>query len=164
MLFYNTFPIFSDKVEYAICMGASASVLAILVATATYLPDYVVHLLLIGPVRLKYIAIVLVAIDVISIRSSNSGGHIAHLGGALWGFIYIRQFKSGKDYSKSINRIIEKIMNLFTAKPNLKVKHKKTNTNYEYNENKYKSQQKIDAILDKISKEEKDFLFKASNN
>src|SRR3546814_15327438 len=88
-------------------IGASASVMAILVASATLLPDYTFFLLLLGPVKLKYIALVLVIFDFLSIAGTNPGGMIAHLGGALFGFLFIRQLRKGKDWSRPFMTIFE---------------------------------------------------------
>ena len=87
MVAYNVFPLFSSQVTGATLVGASASVLAIVAATAYREPDYRVQLFLFGAIRLKYLALVVIGIDVLSITSSNAGGHIAHLGGALAGLI-----------------------------------------------------------------------------
>ncbi len=167
---YNIFPIFRQSVDCAICLGASASVMAVMIAIASFVPNYTVHLILLGPVKLKYIAIIYVVIDIISIKSNNAGGHIAHLGGAMWGYFYIFQYKKGKDYALVFGKISNFLTEILKRKSKLKVAHKKTSDS-EYNFEKAHRQQKIDFILDKISKsgyeslskEEKEFLFKASN-
>ncbi len=168
---YNIFPIFQGSIDCALCLGASASVMAVIIAIATYVPEYSVNLVLLGPVRLKYIAIVYVLIDIISIKSSNAGGHIAHLGGALWGYFYIVRFKKGQDLSEFFERTIDFISGVFKKNPKIKIVHK-GNPDQRYSEEKISRQKKLDLILDKISKsgyeslsrEEKDFLFKTSNN
>ncbi len=174
---FNLFPVFESYTSLAIALGASASVLAILVAISTYVPNYTVNLLLFGRVKLKYIAIVLVVIDVLSIQRENPGGHIAHLGGAFWGFIYILMLKKG--YNMSFFSNIFDFKKLF--QPFLKPKKPKQSTtaNYnerpitddEYNYKRVQKQKRIDNILEKISKsgyesltkEEKEFLFRMSN-
>lgn len=171
ILSYNLFPIFNESVQCAICLGASASVMAVMIAIASFVPNFTVNLILFGPVRLKYIAIIYVVIDIISIKSSNAGGHIAHLGGAMWGYFYILQYKKGKDFSTLFTTIFDSIFGIFKKKSNIKVAYKKQSDS-QFNIEKIQRQQKIDEILDKISKsgyeslskEEKDFLFKASNN
>lgn len=171
ILSYNIFPIFNESVDCAICLGASASVMAVMIAIATFVPNLEVSLILFGSVRLKYIAIIYVVVDIISIKSGNAGGHIAHLGGALWGYFYIQQYKRGRDLSFSFNKIVDSISAIF-KRSRMRVEHKKPVSDSEYNKDKAKRQKKIDEILDKISKsgydslsrEEKDFLFKASNN
>jgi membrane associated rhomboid family serine protease len=171
ILSYNLFPIFSDSVRCAICLGASASVMAVMIAIATFVPNLEVSLILFGPVRLKYIALIYVIIDIISIKSSNAGGHIAHLGGAMWGYFYILQYKKGKDLASWFGNLLDSVSGMFNRKPKMRVEHKRQSDS-QFNADKAIRQQKIDDILDKISKsgyeslsrEEKDFLFKASNN
>jgi len=170
ILSYHLFPVFKDIVSQAILLGASASVVAIIVAVATYVPDYLVNIFLLGTVKLKYIAIALVILFTLSINKENPGGHLAHLGGAFWGFIYILQLRKGKD----VSRIFDSLKNIFRSKPKLKVdfnEHKRPLSDEEYNRKKFEQQEKIDAILEKISnsgynsltKEEKALLFNVSN-
>jgi hypothetical protein len=173
ILAFNFFPVFNEVSKCSVALGASASVLAVLVAVAVYNPEFSVRLVLFGNVKLKYIAMILVLIDLLSIEKENPGGHIAHLGGALWGFIYILLIKKNWDIYRIFNPIISFFKNLFKPKPKLKVEYKKTRplTDDEYNKNKADKQKKIDTILDKISKngysslskEEKEFLFSASS-
>ncbi len=173
---FNMFPVFNEHVHNSIALGASASVLAILVAIATYVPDFTVNLLFFGRVKLKYIALVLVIVDVLSISKGNPGGHIAHLGGALWGFIYIRQLKHGNDLSQFVNGIhLKRFFSWFYKRP-AKFRFKNVHVNQrpytdeEYNRIRAEKQQRIDSILEKISrsgyesltKEEKALLFDAS--
>lgn len=170
---YNIFPIFSNQVDCSVCLGASASVIAILIAAATYVPNFTVNLILFGPVKLKYIAILFIVMDLVGIPKENPGGHLAHLGGALWGFYYINQLKKGKDLSIGFNKLFNRFANYFKKDPpiNVAYKSKKRVSDTEFNYNKKQKQAKIDRILDKISKsgydsltkEEKDFLFRASN-
>ena len=170
---FNIFPVFSDVVEHSVALGASASVLAILVAIATFIPNYTVSLLFLGRIKLKYIAIIFVAIDILSIEKSNPGGHLAHLGGAIWGFAYILMLKKGVDVAKIFPPIGRFFKNLFKRRPKMRVSYsKKPLTDDEYNTLKAERQKKTDAILDKIArsgyesltKEEKELLFKASKN
>jgi membrane associated rhomboid family serine protease len=170
ILAYNLFPAFSST--FAINMGASASIMGLLVAFAVYLPDYTVHLMLIGPIKFKWLALIFIVIDFISIPGGNAGGHIAHIGGALWGLIYMLQFKAGTDMASWLMKLQLGIEGLFTKKRKMKVVHRqpqsaKESQGYRKNENQ---QELIDKILDKISKsgyeslskDEKDILFKAS--
>lgn len=153
-------------------LGASAGVLAVVIATATLLPDYSISLIFIGPVRLKYIALVLVAIDLISIPNNDHTAHIAHIGGAIYGFFYIRQLQQGRDWSKGFNKLMGYISYLFKPKPKITVVHKKARplSDEEFSNYKKTKQEVIDRILDKISKsgyeslskEEKEILFKMS--
>ena len=168
---YNVFPLFSQEISVAQALGASASVLAITLAIAAYIPDYTVHLILIGPVRLKYIALVSVLLDLISVSGSNAGGHIAHLGGALYGYIFAMNLKKGKNISSWFDLLVEKIKLLFTARRMKVIKKDRPLRDDEYLHNKKVSQERIDSILDKIShsgygsltSEERDILFNYSN-
>jgi len=145
-------------------------------------PNFTVFLFLLGPVRLKYIALFSIILDLISIANySNTGGHIAHIGGALFGFFFIKQLQQGKDWSKGFNSILDGITSIF--KPKSKPKTPDTSvgtgrTQRPETRNKrpagrtQQKQAKIDAILDKIAaagydnltQEEKDFLFRASKD
>lgn len=169
--FYNLFPLFSREVDIAVALGASASVLAITIAIATLLPDYEVGLFL--PqwrVKLKYIAIALFVIDLLSITGNNAGGNIAHIGGAIFGFIYIKQLKKGRDLTGGLQRLIDRITQ--KKKPSIKVVFRKDSSDESYHNKKANNQETIDKILDKISRsgyasltnEEKELLFKASKN
>ena len=169
VLAFNFFPVFQQNLSQSIAIGASASVLAILTAISTYVPNYSVQLTFIGRVKLKYIAIFSILLDVLSIPKGNAGGHIAHLGGALYGFLYIQQLKVGKDWSRSFSRLMNELANIFKKQP-LKTVHRKTKTDDQWRAEKASSQNEINKILDKISKsgyeslnkKEKETLFKAS--
>lgn len=119
MLAYNVLPLFSST--EGLLLGASASVLAIVAATAVRQPDYKVGLLFFGQISLKWIAIVTIFIDVISIGSSNAGGHIAHLGGALTGAAFALADRRGTDITAWFNRAIDLIVNLTRRRPRVKV-------------------------------------------
>jgi membrane associated rhomboid family serine protease len=178
VLAFNFFPAFQETVSQSVALGASAAVLAVVMAIAFYVPNYTIHLMFFGPVKLKYIALATVLIDVISIRSGNSGGHIAHLGGAFFGFLYSTQLHRGKDISKGFNRFMDSVFSLFKRRPDLKVKYKRPEststsrpeTDLEYNARRAAEQRLIDQILDKIARtgyegltrEEKEILFKSS--
>lgn len=169
---YNIFPIFSEVLPFSLTVGASASVMAVLIAVTAYVPNHSVRLPFIGLVKLKYIAGVMVLLDVINIRSGNPGGHIAHLGGALYGFYFARQYRKGTDLSTAFNRFVTKAQEyFFKPKSHLNVSYssrRRHKSDEEYNYEKKVNQQKMDDILDKISKsgyeslskEEKDILFK----
>lgn len=169
---FNVFPVFYQIIPSAYALGASASVLAILVAIATYVPNYTMHLILIGPVKLKYIALFLVILDLLSIESGNPGGHIAHLGGAIFGFFYIRQLQKGRNLTGWFDKMLDFFGTSFKPKPKIKVVYKRKKTDEEFNAEKKLKQERIDAILDKISKsgyesltkEEKEILFNMSKN
>jgi len=173
ILTFNIFPVFNEIVSGALALGASASVMAVLIAIAAYVPNYTVRLMFLGNVKLKYIALFYVIMDIISIPQGNSGGHIAHLGGAFFGFYFAYRLRSGKDITVGVNRLLNYFTYLFSSKRKMKVVYKnpgKTKSDVAYNAQKTANQQKIDAILDKISKsgydslskEEKAILFDAS--
>lgn len=173
---YNTLPAFEHYAQGSMIMGASGAVMAVFVGLAAYRPDLEVHLLLLGAIRLKWLALIYLVIDLISIRQGgNSGGHIAHLGGALYGFLAARQLAKGNDWSLSFVQALEAIGRAFKPgkKPRMKVaKHAAPASRRPSAKAAEASdkQARVDAILDKISrsgydslsKEEKDFLFKAS--
>ena len=93
---YNIFPAFQNVVSSSIAIGASASVLAILVAIAVYVPNYSITFLLIGRIKLIHVALIFIVIDLLSIEKDNPGGHLAHLGGALWGYSIYNAIKKGR--------------------------------------------------------------------
>ena len=156
-------------------VGASGAIMAILVAATTYSPLMNVRLLLIGNVKLWHITLVIIIIDLMQIRLDNSGGHIAHLAGAFFGFGFIKLLENGTDLSKIVSKVMDFFVNLFSKSPS--TPFKKVHKNYKRPTakptskivTKDKTQQQIDEILDKISRsgydcltnEEKEFLFKA---
>jgi membrane associated rhomboid family serine protease len=154
-------------------IGASAGVTAIIIAAATLVPELKMNMIFIGPVKLIYVAIFVIFIDVLNLASYNNiGGNLAHLGGALMGYIFIVRYKKGKDLAKPFNRFFEMINNLFSgSKTKMRVVHKRTVSDEEYNYQQKVNQKQIDEILDKISKSgyeslskaEKEILFRASN-
>lgn len=175
ILIYNVFPVFQVSAFSPPMIGASAGVLGIVLATATLLPDYTVYLILIGTVRLKWIALAMIVLDIISIPFGNAGGHIAHIGGALFGMVYTKSLQNGNDLSLWLQQIFM----LFHPKAK-KIKHLKvthTATHMHRSSQDIQSiaerdaQKRVDEILDKISKsgyeslssEEKTFLFNYSN-
>ena len=124
VILFNVLPVFEQISPISIALGASASVMAVLIAAATYVPNFVVRLIFLGNVKLKYIALVYVVLDMISIPKGNAGGHIAHLGGALFGFIYILQLQKGNDFTAGFNRFLDYLKNLFSFKRKMKVVYK----------------------------------------
>ncbi len=176
---FNIFPAFAGTVHVSIALGASASVMALVVGTAVYLPEMEMHLLFFGRVKLKYLALVTFLITSVFDFSVNTGGKIAHIGGALMGLAYGYGLKNGKDIGAWINSIIDFFVTLFKPGKKLKVTYKKagpafdarqTKTDYDYNNAKAERQKAVDHILDKISKggydsltrEEKEILFSES--
>lgn len=169
---YNIFPAFMNSVEFSKLIGASAGVIAVLVAIATLVPDYTMHLLLFGPVRLKFIALFLVLLYIISIPDGNAGGNISHVGGALFGFFYSTLYKKGKDPGLWLEKLIDSVMSIFQPSRKIKMVYKKAATGNRDSNAGLPRQEQIDSILDKISrsgysslsKEEKEILFRASKN
>ncbi|POY39285.1 rhomboid family intramembrane serine protease [Solitalea longa] len=167
---FNLVPMFAPSIANGYALGASAGVIAVIIAAATLLPDYQLMLLFLGLVKLKYIAVFYVLLDLINISSPNAGGHIAHLGGAIFGFFYIKQLRKGHDLSSPFSTLAKKIANLFKRKPKLKVAYKNPANDRKNVKKQVDKQEIIDRILDKISKygyeglskEEKDILFRAS--
>jgi membrane associated rhomboid family serine protease len=179
MVCYNVFPYFRSQVEYSSMVGASASVLAIVIAVACRQPDYSIRLLFFGNIRLKYIALVVVLSDLLFITSGNAGGHIAHLGGAFAGFGFVAGLNKGVDMTSWINKFLDLILVLFEKttwqhkhKPFMKVQRhsRNTKTNHFAGNKKTCSNATMDDILDKLKKsgyesltaEEKKILFDAS--
>ncbi len=172
ILAFNTLGVFSTVVPISIALGASASVMAIVIAITTLKPNHTIYLLFLGAVKLKYLALFTVLLDIISIPTSNSGGHIAHLGGALFGFLYASAYMKGFDLAKPITWIMELFDFKRKPKSHLKVNYKKTGDDLEYNKRKVEKHASLDMILDKIAKtgydsltkEEKETLFKFKDN
>ena len=163
LLSYNSLPAFRQ--QSSMLIGSSAGVMAVLVFMASYMPNSPVRVFVFS-VPLKYIALLFIFLDVVQIPSSNAGGHIAHLGGALWGYLYQREFLKGNDIGGWFMRTVEWIKNSInrTTSP-------KRNTNRKQTRKSTSSidQKKVDIILDKIAasgyesltKEEKAYLFRA---
>ena len=164
VLSYNFFPVFQGKSPLLI--GSSAGVMAVLIFMCSYMPFKDVRVFVFN-VKLIYIGLLFIFWDLIKIPESNSGGRLAHLGGALIGFLYQRSIVRGNDFGKWISNFLKSVSSLFSfnrtpirkvyRSPKPKPKQKDVN------------QEKIDEILDKISqsgyesltKEEKEFLFRA---
>jgi membrane associated rhomboid family serine protease len=174
MLFLNLFPGLQGYLGGTM-LGASAAIMAIVIAISFYVPDYTIYMLFLGQVRLKYVAIGFIIIDILMIASDNAGGNIAHLGGALYGFWFISMLKKGRDIGNWLNVLIDKFLSLFKTRPKLNVSYRsrtKPVPDEAYNRNKMSQQREIDRILDKIAKggyesltkAEKETLFKMSEN
>lgn len=170
ILAYNIFPMFSDVVSHAYLLGASASVLAIVVATAVRAPNDAVYLMFLGAVKLKYIAMFVVALSFFNIISENAGGNIAHIGGAVFGFLFAYYYHRGRDLTKGINGLIDWIVDRFKPRPKkMKVRRGGREMDMEYNKQKKEKIAEIDVILDKmkhsgydgLTAEEKKKLFNA---
>lgn len=170
MIAYNVFPYFQEVAASSYLMGASASVMAIVFAVSFYRKDQEINLLLIGRVKLIYLALFTFVIDLMAITSDNAGGHIAHIGGALFGIWFAMRIGKGKDLTAPMNRLIDWAVNLGKRKPKMRVTYKRPETDYEYNARKHRASVDLDSILDKLkrsgyeslSAEEKKKLFEAS--
>ena len=176
ILGFNLFPVFHSQLFSGMALGASASVMAIVMAISCYVPNYTINLLFVGRVKIIYLALVLFIFDFFSIPGGNSGGHLAHIGGALWGFLFVVFLRKGilpgmrgsfSGWNFSLGKLFHPA----------KKQQAPRNTNYsrpktddEYNAEKLDNQKKTDAILEKISKggydslskDEKAFLFRTS--
>jgi membrane associated rhomboid family serine protease len=168
LLAFNFFPAFSS-VSNSSLIGASASVMALLFAVATYVPNYKINLFFLGAIPIKYLAIFFVFMDVINIPKSNTRAHIAHLGGAMDGMLFVYKWKRVPDITLRINGILESVIELFKKKP-LKTVHRRAKSDEQYKNESNLHREQIDKILDKISKsgydslteKEKQYLFKNS--
>jgi membrane associated rhomboid family serine protease len=186
LIFNNVIQGLEESVRGSVMLGASAGIMAIGMAVCFYAPDYSVYVFLIGPVKLKYIAIFFIATDILLIifaanaegqteHSTNVGGHIAHLGGALYGYYFVWKYRKGKDIGKGLNSILDYIVTIFKPrKKRMKVSYKRSArdmTDMEYNRSKAETQEEVDRILDKIArsgydsltKKEKETLFRMSD-
>jgi hypothetical protein len=151
-------------------LGASASVIAIVIAIAVYVPNHLIHLVFIGPVKIKWIAFVSVLLYIINLSGDNAGGNFAHLGGALWGWIYMSQLIAGRNITGRFDRITDTFLGWFKPGRRLKIKYSSSipNPDYEFNKRKVSQQKDINRVLDKIGKsgydsltfEEREILFK----
>ena len=168
---YNVFP----GLRQGVVLGASGSVMAIVIAISFYNPNYEIYIPIIRQVKLKQVAVFYLVLDVLMIASDNAGGHITHLGGALYGYLFAVQLKRGKDLGKGFSRFMDSFFTAFKPKPKLKVSYKsdaKTMDDRSYNKNKAETQKEVDKILDKIAKsgydsltkKEKEILFKMGDN
>lgn len=168
VLAYNLFPAFTSVIDFARLLGASASVLAIIAAVATYAPNHTISLLFIGQVKMKHLALFSIVLYVIGIASSNAGGNLAHIGGAAFGFIFARQYRKGHDWTRLITKFMDGIVQFTRPKQRIKVTYKSQKNDIEHNRQKNLKQEEINRVLDKISKsgydsltkEEKELLFK----
>jgi hypothetical protein len=180
ILIYNLIPYFAERVEVSMMLGASAGVFAVVVGAATFMPNYSMFLMFIGPVKIKYIALFYVILAFAGSTGYNAGGELAHLGGAALGFVYIKQLQGGTDWGKWIHSFIAFFKSFFVRQPKVKVSYRSNPKTKKKTAGKTASagsksaeetsQEEIDAILDKISqfgyeslsKDEKQKLFNAS--
>jgi membrane associated rhomboid family serine protease len=174
LLSYNLFPVFL-KVQTAL-IGASAAVMAVLIFVCTYIPNQEIRVFFFN-IKLWYVGAFFVVVDLVQIPISNAGGHIAHLGGALLGYVYAKQLVKGNDIGSGFAKFMDAFASMFMPRKRspLKTVHKNKTKKQDTKPSKPKKSQeqhKIDEILDKISKsgydsltkEEKDFLFKVGKD
>ena len=178
---YNLVPYFQSQSDGARMLGASAAAFSVAVGAATLLPNYTFHLLFFGPVRIKYIVFFFIILSVAQSAGSNAGGNLAHLGGALMGFGYVKLLQNGTDLGRPIYWLMEGWSNLLRPKPAVKVSYRQR-SNASTQASTFATagsssapistpdQDEVDMILDKISRsgyesltrEEKQKLFRAS--
>lgn len=179
LLSYNLIPAFQLGIGSPM-VGASAAVAAVIVAGATLLPDYTFMLILIGPVKIKWIAAVVILLSIAGLSGGNPGGQIAHLGGALLGFIFIKQLQAGRDLGTPVQAVGNWFGRVFGNRPTMRVSStsrrpepvttKAASSGSKPATSGQPMQEEVDLILDKISrsgyeslsKEEKQKLFRAS--
>lgn len=178
LLAYNFIPVLKPAAEGGqVVLGASAAVTAVIVAAATLLPDYTFMLILLGPVKIKWIALAVVLISLAGINSGNTGGDLAHLGGALLGFVFVRQLRAGRDLGRPVVAVGNWLGRIFSRRPALQTSRGGSYARpaaprpaAKANGTAAAGSDEIDLILDKISrsgyeslsKDEKQKLFKAS--
>ena len=192
-LAYNIFPLYADEVGSAHLLGASASIMGITIAAALRAPNVELRLLFLGNIKVKWLAAIMVAISFFGITKGNAGGEISHLGGALFGYLYVLSLRRGLDLGRPVTQAINWMVNLFKPhhpdevkyKPVFRSsKHKKRSknstpdvetprfTDEEYNKEKAENNAVVDAILEKVkrsgydslSEKEKRILFDRSKN
>lgn len=172
LLCYNLLPFFRASLFHTTAIGASASVMAVVFAVCCYLPHQRIYIFLLGPIKLIHLALFTAVIDLLSIPSANAGGHIAHLGGALFGYLFIAGVRHRLNPVTGITSLFQTIGHMFSGRPRMHVKYKKPVSQMndrEYNEYKKQKDERINKILDKISKsgyesltrQEKEILFKS---
>jgi membrane associated rhomboid family serine protease len=174
---FNIFPVFAAMVPVSFALGASASVMAIVTSIAVYVPNYTIQLFLFGRLKILYLAVILFVFDFFMIPSGNAGGHIAHIGGALFGGLYILFYRFSKTTSQYgnpfyfIRNMINKFGNRTQAGHSTGGNYGRPVSDEQFNLKKREHLKKVDEILDKISKggydsltkDEKEFLFNTSN-
>ncbi|MEM8965918.1 MAG: rhomboid family intramembrane serine protease [Bacteroidota bacterium] len=178
ILIYNLIPYFQNQITGSEMLGASAGVYAVVVGAATFMPNYSIPLILLGPVRIKYIALFFVIMSYVGTAGSNAGGNLAHLAGAGLGFLFIKQLQRGNDLGRPVTQFLVFVKSFFVRQPKVKVSYRRSKSNNGHTTSKKAKapvetkQEEIDAILDKISasgydsltRDEKKKLFDASKS
>ncbi|HAX96318.1 MAG TPA: rhomboid family intramembrane serine protease [Prolixibacteraceae bacterium] len=169
ILAYNLFPAFGNAVRFTYLLGASASVIAILIAAAFRDPNRAIHLMLIGKIPLKYLALFMVISYIIGISGSNAGGNLAHLGGVVAGYAFFAMIRNGKDFASPISGFLNNFRPKKPSGKKFRVIHRQPpRDDYEYNRQKASDHKELNRILDKIAekgydaltKDEKETLFR----
>ena len=178
VLAYNLFPYFGPYLPFSRLVGASAAVLAVVVAAAVRSPQYRINLMFVGSVKLSTFALVVVAMSFLMLSGENAGGNFAHLGGAFAGWLVADMLNKGRDLTQVVNGPIDWVSSLIVRlRTPRKKKTKFTYTrggrsaDYEYNARKKADEAEVDRILEKVKKggyaslseEEKKRLFEASS-
>lgn len=175
---YNLIPVLSEASQFSHLLGASAGVMAVAIATTALAPGYRIFPMINGGIPLWVLTLIFVVLDFAMITGNNTGGHLAHLAGALTGFIFVHQMRRGRDWSNWMNSFFDWVNNLFnpdkrswkkTAKDELHYKSKGTQP---FKKIPNITQKRIDEILDKINQqgyrflteEEKEILKRASED
>ncbi len=164
ILLYNLSPVFTGDLPNSLLLGASASVLAIVASVATYAPNHPIRLMFIGEIKMKHLALASVVIYALGMTGTNAGGNIAHVGGMIFGYVFVLCYRKGSDLTSWITQLINKIGQLFQTQPHIKVSYK----NKAHTEQKKSPHEEVNRVLDKIrktgydslTKEEKELLFK----
>lgn len=160
-------------------LGASGAVMALAGAAVTLAPDYRVMLLMLGEVKLKYIVLVMLLLDLLGIANmDNTGGHLAHIGGFLTGVFLMYQLRDGKDWSEPVNRVLDRFFSLFSRKKSPPVPKRSKRVplrppakgSARSDNEDMSMQERLDEILakikasgyDSLTQEEKDFLYDTS--
>lgn len=167
---YNLFPALD---EHSYILGASAAVMSIVLSIGVLKPDFEVKLMGIVDMKLKWLCLLLVVLDLVSLRKGiNSGGHLGHLGGALWGTLYALQLRKGNDIGGWLSKLFDRVRSLFQKKSHLRVvtNNGRPKTDEQFNAERLERQKRLDQILDKIarsgyeslSRDERNFLNKYS--
>jgi membrane associated rhomboid family serine protease len=179
IVIYNLLPYFQAHVQESRMLGASAAAFSVAVGASTLLPNYTFNLIFLGPIRIKFIAIFYIILSLAQTVGPNAGGNLAHLGGALVGYVFIKLLQNGTDLGKPLYAVMSSWSRLFRKRPSMQVTYREkqmyrstsvyasssASTTIEMPD-----QTEIDNLLDKISKsgyesltkEEKQKLFKAS--
>ncbi len=165
----------------ATLIGASASILALGIAVALYRPDEPVPLFIFGVIKLKWLVLIMVVMDLLSLNGSNAGGSFAHLGGAVAGLLFGLGFRANLNMTSWLTPFLNGIANLRKPKSKMRVTYQRPTSeksytsadpDQEYRDRKKVDGERLDAILDKIKKsgyetlssDEKRFLFESSKH